>query len=335
MFPALSFQEYSKVTPMPTDIFKGFKEHSVAEFFKKNRQMLGFTGKVRSLTVIVHELVTNSITWDTPTVVRIDGNIEVCRIGELVDKLMEKNKVVSSLAGEMESLRHFKKFEVLCFDKKELKLKFKEVKSIHRHRMKKDERLIKLKLVGGRSVEITKHHSIFTLRDGKVMPLKGEDVQIGDYIVVPRKSWAGLENKTEINILEEALKISDEKLAEFSIFGVKDILYRDGELLDKIKMPLSTWQKNHDFYANYMKCDRLPVRLLRALTAEERAVFYRCKVGYKQTKQGKIDCIIQLSPELMQFLGLYVAEGNTRKTLASLPYPLALMKKSLSGSQKT
>lgn len=42
-------------------IFSEFKEHSVAEFFKKNRQMLGFTGKVRSLTTIVHEYVSNSL----------------------------------------------------------------------------------------------------------------------------------------------------------------------------------------------------------------------------------------------------------------------------------
>lgn len=44
-----------------TDVFKQFKEHSVAEFFKKNRQMLGFSGKVRSLTMIVHEFVTNGL----------------------------------------------------------------------------------------------------------------------------------------------------------------------------------------------------------------------------------------------------------------------------------
>jgi DNA topoisomerase-6 subunit B len=46
---------------MEKDIFKGFKEYSVAEFFKKNRQMLGFSGKIRSLTTIVHEYITNSL----------------------------------------------------------------------------------------------------------------------------------------------------------------------------------------------------------------------------------------------------------------------------------
>lgn len=42
-------------------IFTEFREHSVAEFFKKNQQMLGFSGKTRSLTTIVHEYVTNSL----------------------------------------------------------------------------------------------------------------------------------------------------------------------------------------------------------------------------------------------------------------------------------
>ncbi len=43
------------------ELFTEFKEHSVADFFKKNKQMLGLSGKQRSLTTIIHELVTNSL----------------------------------------------------------------------------------------------------------------------------------------------------------------------------------------------------------------------------------------------------------------------------------
>ncbi|MBS3814973.1 MAG: DNA topoisomerase VI subunit B [Hadesarchaea archaeon] len=43
------------------DIFKEFKEHSVSEFFRKNAAMLGYTGKIRSLTTVIHEGVTNAI----------------------------------------------------------------------------------------------------------------------------------------------------------------------------------------------------------------------------------------------------------------------------------
>ena len=50
------------MAPTATEkIFSEFREHSVAEFFKKNQQMLGFSGKTRSLTTIVHEYVTNSL----------------------------------------------------------------------------------------------------------------------------------------------------------------------------------------------------------------------------------------------------------------------------------
>ncbi|MEM2878921.1 MAG: DNA topoisomerase VI subunit B [Candidatus Hadarchaeales archaeon] len=43
------------------ELFKEFREHSVSEFFRKNAAMLGYTGKIRSLTTIIHEGVTNSI----------------------------------------------------------------------------------------------------------------------------------------------------------------------------------------------------------------------------------------------------------------------------------
>ena len=43
------------------ELFKSFKMQSVSEFFKKNAAMLGYTGKLRSLTTLVHEGVTNSL----------------------------------------------------------------------------------------------------------------------------------------------------------------------------------------------------------------------------------------------------------------------------------
>jgi len=59
---------------------KEFKEHSVAEFFKKNKQMLGLYGKVRTLTTVIHEYVTNSL--DACEEANILPDIEI-KIGEL------------------------------------------------------------------------------------------------------------------------------------------------------------------------------------------------------------------------------------------------------------
>ncbi|MEK6958825.1 MAG: DNA topoisomerase VI subunit B [archaeon] len=63
-----------------------FKEHSVAEFFKKNKQMLGMYGKVRTLTMIIHEYVTNSI--DACEAVGILPTIDV-KIDELGEEYYE------------------------------------------------------------------------------------------------------------------------------------------------------------------------------------------------------------------------------------------------------
>jgi len=64
------------------ELFKEFRENSIAEFFRKNRQMLGYAGKVRSLTTIVHEYVTNSLdaTEEARTLPEI--RVEVREMGE-------------------------------------------------------------------------------------------------------------------------------------------------------------------------------------------------------------------------------------------------------------
>jgi DNA topoisomerase VI subunit B len=70
------------------EIFKEFKEHSIAEFFKKNRQMLGYFGKVRSLVTVVHEYVTNSLDASEEAGILPDIGVIVTNVGE------EKYKVV-------------------------------------------------------------------------------------------------------------------------------------------------------------------------------------------------------------------------------------------------
>lgn len=70
------------------ELAKEFREHSVAEFFKKNKQMLGLYGKVRTLTTIVHEYVTNSL--DACEEAKILPEIEV-----KIDELGEEHYMVT------------------------------------------------------------------------------------------------------------------------------------------------------------------------------------------------------------------------------------------------
>ena len=83
------------------DISKEFKEHSVAEFFKKNMQMLGLTGKIKTLTTIVHEYCTNSL--DACEEARILPDIQV-QIEELADEHYEINVIDNGPGLTMETV---------------------------------------------------------------------------------------------------------------------------------------------------------------------------------------------------------------------------------------
>ena len=72
-------------------IDKEFKEHSVAEFFKKNKQMLGFVGKVRTLTMIVHEYVTNSLDACEEAGILPNIDVKIDELGKEYYEIMVKD----------------------------------------------------------------------------------------------------------------------------------------------------------------------------------------------------------------------------------------------------
>ena len=300
------------------EIFKEFKEHSITEFFRKNSQMLGYSGKVRSLTTVVHEYVTNSVTHDTPTVVMSNGRVAITEIGDLVDRFLLENKDRVASEGGVESLRNLGGLAVLCFDKESLRLKFKPVKSIHRHRMEKSEKVITIRVVGGATVDATRHHSLFTIDGGMVTPVKAADLSVGKYIVVPSRGWAQeCDLISELNIIEELLGLPSETTQKISIYGVKKLLDANQGIKEKIKSQLSAKDRHYTFYSYYMKCDRLPLHLIRNLTRDERAVFYGCKVGWKKGAKP-VENILRIDIDFARFLGLFTAEGSVRSNMHSI-----------------
>ena len=100
------------------DIHKEFAEHSVAEFFKKNRQMLGYSGKIKSLTTLVHEYVTNSIDACEEARIAPDIFVKIEQIGlEHYKVIVEDNgpgipkKIIGKALGKMLAGTKFNRFQ--------------------------------------------------------------------------------------------------------------------------------------------------------------------------------------------------------------------------------
>jgi len=157
---------------------------------------------------------------------------------------------------------------------------------------------------------------MFTLKDGAVTAAKAGELSKGNYIIVPAKSWLGETNLiAEINLIEELLKLTPEETEKIGIYRVKEILYSNQQLKDKIKQQLSKKDRNYTFYAYYMSCDRLPINLIRCLSKEDRKSFYGCRIGFKKGEH-LLNNYINVDENLARFLGIFTAEGSVRTTLA-------------------
>ena len=68
------------MTQQGIDWDEDFDRLTPSQFFRKNKQMLGFTGKIRSLTIVFHELITNSFDACEEAGILPDIDIELKRV---------------------------------------------------------------------------------------------------------------------------------------------------------------------------------------------------------------------------------------------------------------
>ncbi len=215
-----------------------FREISVAEFFEKNKHILGYSNPARALVTCVKEAVDNSVTWDTPIIVADEGDVRIVEIGRLIDEQFRKYRDFVIKKGDLEKLRVFDSFSVLCFDEN-YRLKFRKVGTIFRHRVKCP--VYRLWLEDGRFVDLTDCHSVFALKDGSIRPVKVSDLGESDLIVVPRGFWSLDESgenfddcfKTGSGGGEQvkSFKLNDEMAKILAVFTARGMEYEEGVYL--------------------------------------------------------------------------------------------------------
>jgi len=113
------------------------------------------------------------------TIITLADGQEV-KIGDLVEKLLEKNKE-KIIQGKDCLILPVKNLEVLTTDwKKVFPVK---VNRISKHKAFK--KFIKIKFSHGREIIITPEHPIFTAKNGKIITKRADSIKLGDVIPIP------------------------------------------------------------------------------------------------------------------------------------------------------
>ena len=111
-----------------------------------------------------------------------NGKTQHGKIGEVIEKIIKKGKL-EQIEKDIEGVYN-PKIKVFAFDKN-LKGKWSDVTIAARKISPKN--LYTIQTRSGRKVTITKDHCLVCLKNGRVVTTKGEAVQPGSYLPVPRK----------------------------------------------------------------------------------------------------------------------------------------------------
>jgi len=269
---------------------------------KRPSMYIGDTS-IKGLHHLVKEALDNSVTYDTPIVVRIDNKIKIVKIGELVDTIIERDLEYEEAKDMQKSFNNLG-IDVLCFNQKNFKLQFKKIYSFIRHKV--NSQIFRIKLTGGRYVDITPYHSLFTIEDDKIISANLEKLKINDYVLVPRNSWPEIGSLKQIDLLNELEKFSEDITKRINLSKIRALIKNNKELRQNIKMLSPKKLSLND----YIKYDYLPFNIFRRLDENLKGEIKNvCVVG---TSNSKIKPILELNRELVELLGVYAADGSIR-----------------------
>ena len=235
--------------------------------------------------------IEDSVLGESSVIIKKDGNIVRSTVGEVIDKeILESGYVLSDGTEVAENNGNI---EVFSMDKKG-KIELKRPSAFIRHMVNKG--MFKVTLSSGRSIKITKDHSLFTLSDNHIAPIRGSNLVVGDLIATPRLiKYVGADHTFDLT----------KHLAAF------DDCMLVGE---PIRQLISNFEKKTIKLVDYYKKNCcLPVNLFRKfafnLSEEDKRKIKLFPKRGRLVRNAGIPLLIDFDADLACLVGMWLADG--------------------------
>jgi DNA-directed RNA polymerase subunit A" len=223
-----------------------------------------------------------SLPWSEKIVLRINGATKLVEIGKFVDGVFEKHGVGSEIFDFPPDLD----IAVPSLNDQE-KIEFKRVKACSRHQA--PAQLLELTLRSGRKIVATPAHSFVIRKDNHVVPIKGENLKLGDRIPVIKN-----------------LRVDGKETLELSPYLSKTKYWYGSELKKAAFL-------GKNYLGGYRKEYQVPVKidqLRNCLKGSNTNEIGEGLVYPYQTHGVGIPEVLNLDEKLGFLIGAYLSEGN-------------------------
>ncbi|MFW5846611.1 MAG: DNA polymerase II large subunit [Nanoarchaeota archaeon] len=232
--------------------------------------------------------------YDTYIPLKKDGKWSIKKIGDVVEELNPSN-VVDNFETKEVKVNNFKS---IGFDNK---ISTTRINNFTKH---KKNQMYEIKTSLGKKITITENHKF--LINGKKR--RASNLKIGDEIPLPYKIDIPAKDNKTVNLLE----VLDNK--NIMIRNVRKIIQKiDTFTLFKILRKLNISKKQ---FMNFKSRDSFPADFILSLSKKiQKEISSKGKISYKRDRIS-LPIIIPLKKDLLEVIGLYLAEGYSRRIVS-------------------
>lgn len=243
----------------------------------------------------------NCLTGDTPVIVSVNGRTKSIKIGELDDGSNKEEIPLKNVFAQTINEKG--------------KLKTRKVNALLKRASPK--KILKVKTVHGREIELTKDHRLLVFDGKKIVTKKAGLLKKNDLLLSLSKIDVR-EKQKEINVLKWYLENSSlvEK-KKLRVHGVKKTLF---ECVKKFggcwKLSKKTGYKTGKSIHTALSFDAVPLDLFEKIIFQmkKRPEFFRMATVSYNKQKSHIPAIVPLNRKLGEVIGYFLADGRARTT---------------------